>query len=199
MVIPFVALIGATAALCAILFKEKDSKINEIIEFERIPEEKIKKSPQLQLVKDELNAHITGVTDREFHPFLLKIMVAENKPIGYFSRVDGKLIIEIDRIKIKNRNFFSLSFLKEYIKEKYNTASNLSIFITFYLTVYFLIAPPQDEAYPSIAAMQLILTVIAGFLLYNWLMIISKIWKEKANGKDILEYKEIFDKYPLDN
>ncbi|RPH24325.1 hypothetical protein EHN13_13565 [Citrobacter youngae] len=79
-----VAIVSGTAALASTLFKEKELKAKEIIELSKIPQEEINLSPQLIIVQNEINSHITGVKDVRFHKVLLEIMAKNNKPVGYF-------------------------------------------------------------------------------------------------------------------
>lgn len=191
-----IALVGASAALAAVLFKDKDSRLKEVIDFAKIPQEEIKSSVHFTIIKNDINSYVTGIKDTSLHKSLLDIMARENKPIGYFSKLEGRLESNGPyhfRIKkMSSIESIALSFLSK--------TGNVSHLIQVLVFIGFLwLAIPYEqggEVYEQ--AFSLAIYALAGFMLYNWFSVMALIWKQHPNNNDIKEYSLLFEKYMLE-
>ncbi|MBN3344189.1 hypothetical protein H5A44_17365 [Pectobacterium brasiliense] len=190
-----VAIVSGTAALASTLFKEKELRAREIIELSNIPQEKINLSPQLIIVQNEINSHITGVKDVRFHKVLLEIMAKNNKPAGYFSKLNGKLsFISPNHISIEECPSFSRKFYY-YISNNETLFSNF-MHIAFILLVLSLsIDAAQNGITPIEKALSVLLAAISGFMIFNWFSLMSVIFRNGTNKTKNHEYKILFEEY----
>lgn len=191
-----IALVGASAALAATIFKDKDPRTNELIALAKLSPEKIESSVHLRIIKNELNTYITGIKDNTHHEYLLDIMAKENKPIGYFCKLNSRLTFKKPYLfSITKTNFF------HSIKTSFSSnEGDLNYFIQliiFALFVAFSIAYEKDTN-PYLQAFSVVLSALSGFVLYNWFTVIALIWKQHPNRKDIKEYTALFEKYAED-
>ncbi|MDM3329602.1 Uncharacterised protein [Citrobacter youngae] len=190
-----VAIVSGTAALASTLFKEKELKAKEIIELSKIPQEEINLSPQLIIVQNEINSHITGVKDVRFHKVLLEIMAKNNKPVGYFSKLNGKLsFITPNHISIEECPSFSRKFYN-YISNNETLFSNF-MHIAFILVALSLsIDTAQNGITPIEKALSVLLAAISGFMIFNWFSLMSIIFRNGTNKTKTHEYKVLFEEY----
>lgn len=188
-----VALVGASAALASVIFKDKDSRIKEVIDFAKIPQQELNSSVHFTIIKNDINAYITGVKDNSFHKVLLEIMAKENKPIGYFCKLDGRLESNGPyNLRIKKINIIQ-SFLTSFTS-KSGSVSHFFQMLFFIISVWAAILFEQgSEVFEQ--ASSLALYALSGFMLYNWFTIMALIWKQHPSKVDIKEYSLLFNKY----
>ncbi len=193
MSISTIALIGASAALSAALFKDKDSRVKDVIDFAKSSPEDFQSSAYYTIIRNDINAYITGIKDHEFHYVLLDIMAWGNKPIGYFGRLEGRLEINvIGQLNIKEMTWFQ-SFISEFLSKTGNI-SNFVLASCFTGLVLFAIKyGAAEETWQQ--AYSLVFSALAGFMLYNWFNIIAATWKQHANKKDLKEYASLLQNY----
>jgi hypothetical protein len=188
-----IALVGASAALAAVIFKDKDSRVNELLEFAKLPPKEIESSVHYKIIKNELNSYITGIRENSFHDYLLDIMARENKPIGYFCKLDS-------RLELKQPYFFNIKeiTLFQSIRASFSSKmSNLNHVIHLVIFSLFICFSIEYGKSPNLyfQAFSVALSALAGFFLYNWFTVIALIWKQHPNSKDLEEYKALFEKY----
>ncbi|RUS02765.1 hypothetical protein [Pectobacterium polaris] len=193
MSISTIALIGASAALSAVLFKDKDSRVKDVIDFVKSSPEDFQSSAHYTIIRNDINAYITGIKDHEFHHVLLDIMAWGNKPIGYFGRLEGRLEINVTgQLNIKEMTWFQ-SFISEF-RSKMGSISNFVLALCF--AGLALLAIEYGAAKETwLQAFSLVFSTLAGFMLYNWFNIIAVIWKQHANKKDLKEYVSLLQNY----
>lgn len=188
-----IALVGASAALASVVFKDKDSRIKEVIDFVKISKEDIKSSALFKIAENDINSYVTGVKDNQFHEALLDIMARENKPVGYFCKLDGRLDFNGSYyLSIKKLSFFQ-SVFSSFIRRE-GSMSHFSQLLCFLLGVWTAIFFEQKPGFFD-QAISLALYALAGFMLYNWFTVIALIWKQRLSKSDIKEYSLLFEKY----
>ncbi|MEQ9770958.1 hypothetical protein ABRQ03_08830 [Pectobacterium jejuense] len=184
-----IALIGASAALAAVIFKNKEPRIKEVLDLAKFSPEEIEASPQLKIIQNDLNVYLTGVKDVQFHPILLDIMDRYKKPIGYFSKLENKLILNIPYyFEIKKEGFFSRLLNKKYF---------LSDFIHFMVFISLVFLAINYENHPSywVKSASLGLSVASGIIVYYWFSNINIERKRYLNKRDLAEYESVFRDY----
>lgn len=188
-----IALIGASAALSAALFKDKESRVKDVIDFAKSPPEDFQSSAHFTIIRNDVNAYITGITDPELHPVLLDIMAWGNKPIGYFGRLEGRL--EMDATgQLKIKEMTRLQSVASDFRSKTGSASQL--FMAIFLAALALFAVEYGAAEEHwMQASSVIFSVLAGFILFNWVSTIAVTWKQHANKQDLQEYKSVLKSY----
>ncbi|MBN3344694.1 hypothetical protein SOV92_14405 [Pectobacterium brasiliense] len=193
MSISTIALIGASAALSAVLFKDKDSRVKDAIDFAKSSPEDFQSSAHYTIIRNDINAYITGIKEHEFHHVLLDIMAWGNKPIGYFGRLQGRLEINVTgQLNIKEMTWFQ-SFISEFLS-KTGSISNFVLTLCFVgLALFAIEYGAAKETW--LQAFSLVFSALAGFMLYNWFNIIAVIWKQHANKKDLKEYVSLLQNY----
>ncbi|MBY6254887.1 hypothetical protein K3G69_01520 [Phytobacter diazotrophicus] len=193
MSISTIALIGASAALSAALFKDKDSRVKDVIGFAKSSPEDFLSPAHYTIIRNDINAYITGIKDHEFHHVLIDVMAWGNKPIGYFGRLEGRLEINITgQLNLKEMTWFQ-SCLSEFFS-KTGSISNFVLGLCFAgLALFSIEYSAAKETW--LQAFSLVFSALAGFMLYNWFDIISTTWKQHANKKDLKEYASLLQNY----
>lgn len=193
MSISTIALIGASAALSASLFKDKDSRVKDVIDFAKSSQEDFQSSAYYTIIRNDINAYITGIKDHKLHHVLLDIMAWGNKPIGYFGRLEGRLEINVTgQLNIKEMTWFK-SFISEFFS-KTGSISNFILSLCFAgLALFAIEYGAAKETWQK--AFSLVFSVLAGFMLHNWFNIIATIWKQHAHKKDLKEYASFLQHY----
>lgn len=193
MSISTIALIGASAALSAALFKGKDSRVNDAIDFAKSSPEDFQSSAHYTIIRNDVNAYITGIKDHEFHHVLLDIMAWGNKPIGYFGRLEGRLEINVTgQLNIKEMTWFQF-FISEFLS---NTGSISNFVFSLCFAGLALFAIEYSEAKETwLQAFSFVFSALAGFMLYKWFNIIATTWNQHANKKDLKEYASLLQNY----
>lgn len=193
MSISTIALIGASAALSAALFKDKDSRVKDVIDFAKSSPEDFQSPAHYTIIRNDINAYITGIKDHEFHHVLLDIMAWGNKPIGYFHRLEGRLEINaIGQLNIKEMTY-TQSVIAEFLS-KTGSISNFVLTLSFAgLALFAIDYSAAKETWQQ--AFSLVFSALAGFMLYNWFNIIAATWKQHANKKDLKEFAYLLKKY----
>jgi len=193
MSISTIALIGASAALSAVLFRDKDSRIKDVIDFAKSSPDDFQSSTHYTIIRNDINAYITGIKDHKFHHILLDIMAWGNKPIGYFGKLEGRLEINVSgQLNIKE-----MTWLQFFIAEFLSKTGSISYFVLalcFAALVLFSIDyGAAKETWQN--AFSFIFSALAGFILYNWFNIMATIWKQHANKQDLKEYASFLKRY----
>lgn len=193
MSISTIALIGASAALSAALFKGKDSRVKDVIDFAKSSPEDFQSPMYYTIIRNDINAYLTGIKDHELHHVLLDIMAWGNKPIGYFRRLEGRLEINtIGQLNIKEMTY-SQSVTSEFIS-KTGSISNFVLMLFFAGMALFAIEyGAAKETWQQVFS--LVFSALAGFMLYNWFDIIATTWKQHANKTDLHEYTSLLRDY----
>lgn len=193
MPITTIALIGASAALSAALFKDKDSRVKDAIDFAKSSPEDFQSSAHYNIIRNDVNAYITGIKDPEFHHILLDVMAWGNKPIGYFGRLEGRM--ETDAaglLKIKNMTWFQ-SIVTDF---RSKTGSTSQIFMAIFIAVLTLFSMEYGAAEKQwMQGASVIFSALAGFLLFNWFSTIAVTWKQHAHKHDLAEYNSVLKRY----
>ncbi len=194
-IMPFssIALVCASAALAAVIFKDKDSRVKEIIDFAKLSSQEIESSVYFTIIKYDLNSYITGIKDNSFHKCLLDIMARESKPIGYFCKLEERL--ELNQpyyLRIKR-----LSWIQSLSASFLSKMGNFSHFMQVLVFTGFVWLSIENENSTVLyqQAFSIALSALAGFLLYDWFTVIALIWKQYPNSKDLKEYTLLFEKY----
>ncbi|WNI77508.1 hypothetical protein [Enterobacter ludwigii] len=196
MPISSIALVGASAALAVAVFKDKDSRIKEAIDFMKISQHEAKSSTHYTIIKNDINSYITGIKDNSFHTPLLDIMARENKSIGYFCKLEGRLESNGPyNLRIKKMSF--IQSVKCSFVSKLGSASHFAQMLSFIFCLWIAMLFEQNIGVFE-QALSLVLYALSGFMLYNWFTIMALIWKQLPSGVDIKEYSLLFDKYALD-
>lgn len=191
-----IALVGASAALAAVIFKDKDPRVNELLEFAKLSSKEIESSVHYKIIKNEINSHITGIRENSFHEYLLDIMARENKPIGYFCKLDSRL--ELKQPYLFNiKEITPFQSIKSSFSSKMSNLNHIVHIVIFALFICFSIEYGKSTNL-YFQAFSVALSALAGFFLYNWFTVIALIWKQYPNSKDIKEYRSIFEKYAKD-
>ncbi|MBY4890613.1 hypothetical protein K5Y32_21985 [Pantoea sp. DY-15] len=193
MPITTIALIGASAALSAALFKDKDSRVKDVIDFAKSSPEDFQSSAHYNIIRNDINAYITGIKDPEFHHILLDAMAWGNKPIGYFGRLEGRLeISDTGQLKIKK-----MTWLQSVITDFHsNTGSTSQIFLAIFIAVLTLLSMEFGAAEEQwMQGASVIFSALAGFLLFNWFSTIAVTWKQHAHKHDLAEYNSVLKRY----
>lgn len=188
-----IALIGASAALSAALFKDKDSRVKDVIDFAKSSPEDFPSSAHYTIIRNDVNAYITGIKAPEFHSVLLDIMAWGNKPIGYFGRLEGRLETDASgQLKIKK-----MTRLQSVVSDfRSKTGSTSQLFMAIFIAVLTLFSMEYGAAEEQwMQASSVIFAVLAGFMLYNWFSTITVTWKQHANKQDLYEYRSVLKSY----
>lgn len=188
-----VALVSGITALTSSLFKDKQLRVKDVIELSRLDKECIECNPQLKIVKNDINAHITGVKDPTYHEALIEIMATHNKPVGYFTNLDGRLrYSELYQISIIKHS--PLILLKNELTD---INSRFASFV--YLAVLLLILTFTIEMdISSVTWMQAAAIILAGLsgLIFSQLLTgLSVQWSKSFHKVKDSEYAMIFDEY----
>ncbi|MEC5343171.1 hypothetical protein ABRZ24_11270 [Brenneria populi] len=185
-----IALIGASAALAAVIFKNKEPRVKEVIDLAQFTPEEIDASPQLKIVKNDLNAYLTGIQDVQFHEILVDIIDKYNKPVGYFSRLEGRLTLDLPYyIEIKkNKKWYGDFVGKENL---------LSYFVHFmvFISLIFLAINYENHRNNWVKSASLGFSATAGVVLYYWFSSIEFKHKRYTSPKELKEYEDIFRDY----
>lgn len=193
MFISTIALIGASAALSAALFKDKDSRVKDAMDFAKSSPEDFQSSAHYTIIRNDINAYITGSKDHEFHHVLLDIMAWGNKPIGYFGRLEGRLEVNVTgQLNIKD-----ITWLQSFTSELLSKTGSISHFIfALCFAAMAIFSIEYGEAKEIwLRAFSFVFSAFAGFMLYNWFNIIATTWKQHANKKDLKEYASLLQNY----
>lgn len=193
MSITTIALIGATAALSATLLKDKDSRVKDAIDFAKSSPEDFKSPVHYTIIRNDINAYITGIKDNKFHHVLLDIMAWGNKPIGYFNKLEGHLEINTNgQLNIKGMTIpQSVSY--EFFS-KTGSISNFVLGACFAGLALFAIDYGEEKE-TWLQAFSFVFSALSGFMLYNWFSIIASTWKHHANKKDLKEFSFLLQNY----
>ncbi|MBJ7223779.1 MULTISPECIES: hypothetical protein [unclassified Brenneria] len=190
MALSSIALIGAAAALAAVIFKNKESRTKEVIDFAKFSKEDVDASPQLKIIQNDINTYLTGVKDTQFHEILLDIMAKYHKPIGYFSKLNDKLIL--------NHPYY-ISIKKEKMGYRYmrEIRDSISSFLHFFVFVILIFMSMKYESNPSVwvQSTALVLAATSGVVLYYWLANIESKQRLFFNKKIFSEYDKLFKHY----
>ncbi|MDK6433668.1 hypothetical protein QP204_18005 [Escherichia coli] len=76
MALSSVAIVAGVATLAASLFKNTELRVIDIVELSKLSVNDIENNPQLKIVKNDINEHITGIKDPAFHEVLIEIMAS---------------------------------------------------------------------------------------------------------------------------
>ena len=188
MVLSSIALIGTTAALCAVLFKSKESRVNEIINFLGGDPGETRLDEKINILRNNHNAYITGVKDVDIHPILLEIMAKYNKPVGYFSKLDGKLYMKSSFfVDIKGE-----SLLKS-LSDRKSVFSYLAFIVMLCIVHFLALSFDIDNNNPLISnTASFLMSVFLGMILYMLIENVSYIWANNVTSKEMKEYKDVF-------
>ncbi|WP_333494806.1 hypothetical protein [Kluyvera sp. CHPC 1.251] len=188
-----IALVGASAALAAVVFKDKDSRIKEVIDFAKLSQQELKSSVHFAIVKNDINTYITGIKDNSFHKPLLDIIARESKPIGYFCKLEGRLESNAPyNFRIKKKSFIQ-SLIASFTSNLGNAYHFIQMLVFIFCILGAIIFEQSTVIYEQ--AFSLALYALSGFMLYNWFTIIALIWKQSPSNSDIKEYSLLFNKY----
>lgn len=188
-----IALIGASAALSATLLKEKDSRVKDAIDFAKSSPEDFKSPLHYTIIRNDINAYITGINDNEFHHILLDIMAWGNKPIGYFQKLEGRLEINsVGQLNIKKMTF-AQSVIYEFLSKTGSISNFVLAFCFAGLALFAIDYGAAKETWQQ--AFSFVFSALSGFMLYNWFSIIASTWKHHANKKDLKEYALLLQNY----
>ncbi|MCZ5510196.1 MULTISPECIES: hypothetical protein [Enterobacteriaceae] len=134
MALSSVAIVAGVATLAASLFKNTELRVIDIVELSKLSVNDIENNPQLKIVKNDINEHITGIKDPAFHEVLIEIMAKHNKPVGYFKKVDG-------RLQYDHSYYISINKMGwgQYIKKLINNPNDwvaTLIYVIFIITMF---------------------------------------------------------------
>lgn len=193
MSITTIALIGATAALSATLLKDKDSRVKDAIDFAKSSPDDFKSPVHYTIIRNDINAYITGIKDNKFHHVLLDIMAWGNKPIGYFQKFEGRLEVNsTGQLNIKKMTFHQ-TVIYEFLS-KTGSISNFVLGTCFAgLALFAIDYGTAKETWQQ--AFSFVFSALSGFMLYNWFSIIASTWKHHANKKDLKEFAFLLKNY----
>ncbi|MDK2632178.1 hypothetical protein QMZ93_02285 [Pantoea stewartii subsp. indologenes] len=188
-----VAIVAGVAALTTSLFKDEELRVKDVIEFSKIDKKSIENHPQLKIVKNDINTHITGIKDPTYHEILIEIMSTYNKPVGYFNKLDGRLqYSEPYQISI-----VSPGLLARFKNAMTDINSGLATFIYLsFLLISLTLAIELDAS--SVTSMQAAAIILAGLngVIFSHLLIgLSVQWRKSAHKVKEAEYENLFNEY----
>jgi len=188
-----VAIVAGVAALTSSLFKNKELRVKDIFELSKLSKEDVENHPQLKIVKNDINAHITGVKDPIYHEALIEIMAKHNKSVGYFSKLDGRLIYSNPcHISIIKHDFKIR--LGNKLKNTNSTFASL-VYLSFLLIIFKLAIEMDASSVTWMQAAAIILAGLGGVVFSHLLIGLSVQWSENFHQVKDCEYKNIFDEY----
>lgn len=191
----YVAIIAGSAALSATIFKKKVVGLKEILDVSKIPPAELESNPQLKLARNEINTYITGVKDERLHDALIDIMARHNKKIGFFSKLDGEVEFNpLGHIFIKPKKGFFNSIAKLVSKDNGFVAYS-AIFLFLILIIYFSIEYGREVDSSFSQALSVLLSIISGFMVYNWFEAMNKMSINGSNKTTHSQYEELFQEY----
>lgn len=193
MALSSVALVAGVAALTSSLFKNKELRVNDVFELSKLNKECFESHPQLKIVKNDINTHITGIKDPVYHEVLIEIMAKHNKPVGYFSKLEGRLHYsspyQISIIKHK-----PLARLKKQLTNTNSIFASLA-YISVLLAIFQSAIEMDSSSVTWMQAAAIILAGLGGVVFSHLLTSLSVQWSENFHRVKDYEYQNIFDEY----
>lgn len=191
-----VAVVAGITTLTSSLFKNTELRVKDVIELSKLSNEEINNHPQLKIVKNDINFHITGIEDPIFHEALIEIMAKHNKSVGYFKKLDGRIVYSAPyHISIIKPNW------KERIKFQFKSMHSDLASLTYISTILLIltIAIEMDTSSETIAqAAAIILAGLAGIVFSYLLTGLSVQWRKNSYQVKDCEYKLLFEEYKND-
>lgn len=188
-----VAIVAGVTALTSSLFKDKELRVKDVIELSKLDKECIESHPHLKIVKNDINAHITGVKDPIYHEALIEIMAKYNKPVGYFSKLDRRLnYSEPCQISIVKLGLFGR--LKNELMDMNSSFASFA-YLSFLLFLFQLAIEMDASSVIWMQAAAIILAGLSGIVFSQFLTGLSVQWSKNFHKVKDCEYESIFDEY----
>lgn len=194
MALASITIIGAISALAATLFKDKEPRIKDVFEMERFSEQEIENSDALKIVRNDINTYLTGIDDVQFHNVLLDIMAKHRKPIGYFSSLKGRLVLNDGCVFLKDKERLGWKGIWRYLN---NCDNSFGYGITFAMLLFLLYVAIDAEKSNNYFdnAFSILLAITMGIMLYDIILASVKFRKASENKIKDIEYKTLFETY----
>ena len=188
-----VALVAGVAALTTSLFKNKELRVNDIVELSKLRKEDIDNHPQLKIMKNAINTHITGIKDPVYNDTLIEIMATHNKPVNYFNKLDGRLIYsEPDQLMVVKKPL--LARLKDQLKDTNSVFASLVYFLVL-LVILETAIKIDASSETGMKAAAIILAGLGGMIFSQLLTGLSVQWRKNFYQVKDAEYQNLFDEY----
>ena len=188
-----VALVAGVAALTTSLFKNKELRVNDIVELSKLRKEDIDNHPQLKIMKNAINTHITGIKDPTYHDTLIEIMATHNKPVNYFNKLDGRLIYsEPDQLMVVKKPL--LACLKDQLKDTSSAFASL-VYLSVLLFILKIAIEIDASSDTWMKAAAIILAGLGGMIFSQLLTGLSVQWRKNFYQVKDAEYQNLFDEY----
>lgn len=193
MALSSVAIVAGVATLAASLFKNTELRVRDIIELSKLSVNDIENNPQLKIVKNDINEHITGIKDPAFHEVLIEIMAKHNKPVGYFKKVDG-------RLQYDHSYYISINKIgwRQCIKKLINNPNDwvaTLIYVTFIITMFGMAVDFDKDPQTFNQGLSIFLSGMGGLMFSFLLKGLSVQWRNSFHNVKDSEYQELFKKY----
>ncbi|WP_407579560.1 hypothetical protein [Citrobacter koseri] len=193
MALSSVAIVAGVATLAASLFKDTELRVKDIVELSKLSVNNIANEHRLKIVKNDVNAHITGIKDPAYHEVLIEIMAKHDKPVGYFTKVDGRLNynhpydISITKIGLKQ-------YFKRVFKDPNNWVGTIAYTLVTITTLGLAVELDNDPQTFS-QGISIFLSGMGGLMFSFLLKGLSVQWKNNFHNVKDSEYEKLFKEY----